>query len=314
VPAPVPAPVEGLHVDGTRLYVAMGDAGLQVFSLADPANPAGIGLYNPAEAVHAVAAEGDTVFYGTDGGNVVSLNAANPASMLQLDRMGTYGDVVSLSLDGDVLFAGTTEKVYRVAVGDPDEMYQLGRYKYFGFATTSLIGRGGYAYCGTEYGFYLIDFSDVAADPYDAMHFGQDSLAIGGLAMDADGIYLAARDAGFFWLQVPVLRTSGSSRYDTAVELSSANWPAATSVVLATGTPQANAEMIRDVFSGIDHGPRKNAILLNAAGALTIGGKAATMAQGLEIAREIIDSGRAFAKLNELVIRSKEVADEFNNK
>jgi anthranilate phosphoribosyltransferase len=80
---------------------------------------------------------------------------------------------------------------------------------------------------------------------------------------------------------------------------------------IATGTPEANADMIRSVFSGKDQGPRKDAIVLNVAGALMIGGKAERMTEGVTIAREIIDSGRAMSTLNRLVERSNEVAHEF---
>ncbi|HHT88022.1 MAG TPA: anthranilate phosphoribosyltransferase, partial [Clostridiales bacterium] len=53
---------------------------------------------------------------------------------------------------------------------------------------------------------------------------------------------------------------------------------------IATGTPQANAVMIRDVFSGKDKGARHNAVVLNAAGALMIGGKASSFKEGIKLA------------------------------
>ena len=62
--------------------------------------------------------------------------------------------------------------------------------------------------------------------------------------------------------------------------------------------------MIRGVFSGEIAGHRKNAIILNAAGALLVGDKAGSMAEGIALAREIIDSGKAMAKLEALVAHS----------
>lgn len=70
---------------------------------------------------------------------------------------------------------------------------------------------------------------------------------------------------------------------------------------IATGTPQANAVMIRDVFSGKDKGARHNAVVLNAAGALMIGGKASSFKEGIKLASEIIADGRAEKKLNQLI-------------
>nr|MDD6336016.1 anthranilate phosphoribosyltransferase [bacterium] len=79
---------------------------------------------------------------------------------------------------------------------------------------------------------------------------------------------------------------------------------------IATGTPQANARMITDVFSGRDTGPRRDAILLNAGGALYIGEKAATLEQGVALARDIIASGAAMDKLTALQRASHAVAGE----
>lgn len=74
---------------------------------------------------------------------------------------------------------------------------------------------------------------------------------------------------------------------------------------IATGTPQANAVMIRDVFSGKDKGARHNAVVLNAAGALLIGNRADSFKEGIKLASEIIASGAAQNKLNQLVEASK---------
>jgi len=75
---------------------------------------------------------------------------------------------------------------------------------------------------------------------------------------------------------------------------------------IATGTPEANAVMIKDVFSGKNKGPRRQAVILNAAGALMIGEKADTLKDGVKLAKEVIDSGLAQDKLNEFTEASHE--------
>ena len=75
---------------------------------------------------------------------------------------------------------------------------------------------------------------------------------------------------------------------------------------IATGTPEANAVMIKDVFSGKDKGPRRQAIILNAAGALIIGDKADSWKDGICVAKEIIDSGAAQKKLKDFIEASHE--------
>lgn len=75
---------------------------------------------------------------------------------------------------------------------------------------------------------------------------------------------------------------------------------------IATGTPQENAAMINDVFSGRDKGPRRTAVVLNAAGALMVGGRAGSFREGIGLAGELIDSGEAQKKLKRLVEASHE--------
>ena len=75
---------------------------------------------------------------------------------------------------------------------------------------------------------------------------------------------------------------------------------------IRTGTPESNARTIRGVFSGEIHGPRRDAIVFNAAGALIIGDKAGDFAEGIALARKLIDSGAAGSKLDELATLSQE--------
>ncbi len=68
---------------------------------------------------------------------------------------------------------------------------------------------------------------------------------------------------------------------------------------LRGGSPEENAAAIRAVFAGADGG-RRDAILLNAAGAIAAGGLAADLREGLELARAAVDSGAAAIRLDEL--------------
>ncbi|TMK27127.1 MAG: anthranilate phosphoribosyltransferase [Actinobacteria bacterium] len=73
---------------------------------------------------------------------------------------------------------------------------------------------------------------------------------------------------------------------------------------LRGGTPEDNARAIREVFAGADGG-RRSAILLNAAGAIAAGGHAGDLREGLELAREAVDSGAAATRLDELIAFSR---------
>ncbi len=58
------------------------------------------------------------------------------------------------------------------------------------------------------------------------------------------------------------------------------------------------------MFDGSITGPKRDAVVLNAAGALVVGDKARDFAEGVKLASEIISSGKAKAKLEELIARS----------
>jgi anthranilate phosphoribosyltransferase len=69
---------------------------------------------------------------------------------------------------------------------------------------------------------------------------------------------------------------------------------------LLGGDKNANAKIVREILSGQERGPKRDAVLLNAAAALFVAGKTKSQAEGWELAGETIDSGRASAKLAEL--------------
>lgn len=74
---------------------------------------------------------------------------------------------------------------------------------------------------------------------------------------------------------------------------------------LAGGDAQQNARIIQDLLTGVDRGPRRDASLLNAAAVLRVGGLVESLQEGVDLARESLDSGRAHAKLNSLVKESR---------
>ncbi len=74
---------------------------------------------------------------------------------------------------------------------------------------------------------------------------------------------------------------------------------------LAGGTPAENAAITRSVLSG-EKGPKRDAVLMNAGAALYIAGKASTLAEGIRLAAERIDSGAAGKTLETLIAVSNQ--------
>ncbi len=67
------------------------------------------------------------------------------------------------------------------------------------------------------------------------------------------------------------------------------------------GDAAYNAQVVRDIFSGKETGPRKDIVAMNAGCGLYIAGKAETVAKGIALADELIESGIAMEKLEEFV-------------
>jgi anthranilate phosphoribosyltransferase len=76
---------------------------------------------------------------------------------------------------------------------------------------------------------------------------------------------------------------------------------------LRGGNADENAATIRDVLAGAE-GPHRDAIVLNAAGAIAAAGRAVDLREGIGHAREAIDSGAAGERLEELIAFSREHA------
>ena len=69
---------------------------------------------------------------------------------------------------------------------------------------------------------------------------------------------------------------------------------------LKGGTPEENAKITRAILAG-EKGPKRNAVLLNAGASLYIGGKADSFKDGVKLAAEIIDSGKALETLEKFI-------------
>jgi len=69
---------------------------------------------------------------------------------------------------------------------------------------------------------------------------------------------------------------------------------------LKGGAPAENAEITKAILGG-EKGHKRDAVLMNAGAAIYIGGKAGSMAEGIGIAKEILDSGKALNTLKAFV-------------
>jgi anthranilate phosphoribosyltransferase len=76
---------------------------------------------------------------------------------------------------------------------------------------------------------------------------------------------------------------------------------------LRGGSPAENAATVHEIFAGA-RGPKREAVLLNAAGAIAAGGHARDLADAYPLAAEAVDSGTAGERLEALIAFSREQA------
>jgi anthranilate phosphoribosyltransferase len=74
---------------------------------------------------------------------------------------------------------------------------------------------------------------------------------------------------------------------------------------LVGGLPEENAKITRGILAG-EKGGKRTAVLMNAGAALYMAGKAESIEAGVRLAEEIIDSGKAMAKLEEFIAKSNQ--------
>ena len=73
---------------------------------------------------------------------------------------------------------------------------------------------------------------------------------------------------------------------------------------LRGGDGKENAKITRAILSGEEKGPKRDIVLLNAGATLYVGGVAKDIKEGIKLAAEAIDSGKANAVLEKLVEES----------
>ena len=84
--------------------------------------------------------------------------------------------------------------------------------------------------------------------------------------------------------------------------LSSAQFPVALATLadLRGGDAKTNSQIVSRILDGDERGPKRDAVLLNAAAALMVAGQSRTISEGWDRAADLIDNGQAARKLKQL--------------
>ena len=76
---------------------------------------------------------------------------------------------------------------------------------------------------------------------------------------------------------------------------------------LVGGTPEENAQISKDILTGKEKGPKRDIVVMNAGMSLYLGKDGISLEEGIQMAQDILDSGKAYEKLQEFVKLTNEV-------
>ena len=76
---------------------------------------------------------------------------------------------------------------------------------------------------------------------------------------------------------------------------------------LVGGTPEDNAQISKDILTGKEKGPKRDIVVMNAGMSLYLGKDGISLEEGIQMAQDILDSGKAYEKLQEFVKLTNEV-------
>lgn len=126
---------EHTEVQGNYLYAARHQAGIEIFSLANPQIPVSIGAINTSNA-WAVLPFGNYLFVADGGDGIKIIDISNPSSLDIIAYLPTSGSAKDLSLSANYLFVAVgANGVDMIDVSNPENPIFISNYNTSGYAS-----------------------------------------------------------------------------------------------------------------------------------------------------------------------------------
>jgi len=139
----------------------------------------------------------------------------------------------------------------------------------------------------------------------------QETIAEALLSLGCDHAMVVSADDGLDELSIAdrtrVVEVADGRTDEWFVEAEDLGLGIAALETIAGGDPDQNAGVTRSILDG-EQGPQRDVALLNAGAAIFVGGSAVNLGDGVEQARQAVDSGAAADVLARLIDRSRELA------
>lgn len=128
-PLEMPERVYDVHAARGHLYASMGEEGLAILSLSDPAAPVAVGTYRGGGWAHEVAVEGTVAYVAAGMGGLDILDVRDPTAPRRLRRMWLGGPAERVSVAGGTAYVIVRGAgVIAVDASQPEDARVLGAY------------------------------------------------------------------------------------------------------------------------------------------------------------------------------------------
>jgi len=115
-----------IAVNGTNVYGACHEDGLQVVDVSDPTNPVETGSIPATGWTLSVAVSESLMFAPGRGGEIRVFDTSSPSNPIQISVAETQGPMWDLDVAGDVLFVATGSAFRRIDISDPHMPVEIG--------------------------------------------------------------------------------------------------------------------------------------------------------------------------------------------
>jgi len=191
--------IRDLFLDGTRLYAASGNLGLQIVDVSDPAAPVLLGTWTEDLPVIGVASIGNTAYACVDGeDHLYVVDASDPAGPVTRGSVQVWG-IYDVAAHGQHAYlACYTNGLHVVDVSDPDNPVEVGENEVWGLALDVAVvaTRSGTVCYVANYrsGLNVFDVNDPA-NPVELAT--QDVGDLEGISVEGNTAYCASYWPGF---------------------------------------------------------------------------------------------------------------------
>jgi hypothetical protein len=134
----------GVAVSGDYAYVADGDSGLRIISIADPSQPVEVGSLVTPDSAYDVAVVGDYAYVADDTAGLRVISIADPAHPVEVGSCAIPGQALGLSIVGDRAYVAASG-LRIISIADPAHPFELGYCDSIGSARDVDVS-GNYAY------------------------------------------------------------------------------------------------------------------------------------------------------------------------